>query len=121
MTGTKANPDRLGRGAERLAVLLLRLKGFRILERRLATRWGEIDIVARRGDLLVFVEVKRRRTVGEALEALSERQRRRIVRAAEAYRRSRPEFARLACRFDLVAIGRALFPAHLADAWRIRE
>jgi putative endonuclease len=119
MAATRANADRLGRGAERLAVLLLRLKGFRILERRLSTPWGEIDIVARRGDLLVFVEVKRRRSREEALEALSERQRARIARAAEAYRRSRPELARLACRFDLVAIGGRLRPIHLADAWRL--
>jgi putative endonuclease len=114
----RTNPDRRGRGAERLAVLLLRLKGFRILERRLSTPCGEIDIVARRGDLLVFVEVKRRPTVAEALEALGELQRARIVRAAETWRRTRPELAGLACRFDLVAIGGWRRPIHLADAWR---
>jgi len=114
----RTSADRRGRGAERLAVLLLRLRGFRILERRLSTPCGEIDIVARRGDLLVFVEVKRRATAAEALAALGERQRARIVRAAEAYRQGRPELRALACRFDLVAIGRWRWPVHLADAWR---
>jgi putative endonuclease len=110
--------DRHGRSGERLATWLLRLKGFAILERRFATPHGEIDIVARRGDLLVFVEVKRRPDTAAALGALGGRQRARIARAAAAYLQARPRLAGLACRFDLIAVGRVGWPVHLADAWR---
>lgn len=113
-----ASADRRGRGGERIAAWLLRLKGFTILERRLATPHGEIDIVARRGDLLVFVEVKRRAAAGEALAALGGRQRARIARAAAAYLQARPELSGLACRFDLVAVGAGGWPVHVIDAWR---
>lgn len=113
-----SSADRRGRTGELIAVWLLRLKGFTILERRLATPCGEIDIVARRGDLLVFVEVKRRPAASEALAALGAEQRARITRAAEAYLRRRPGLLGLACRFDLVAIGAGGWPVHVADAWR---
>lgn len=68
-----ARSDRRGRAAERLAAWLLRLKGYRILERRLSTACGEIDLVARRGGVLVFVEVKRRGEPAAALGALGGR------------------------------------------------
>jgi putative endonuclease len=110
--------DRRGRAAELLAAWLLRLKGYRILERRLSTPCGEIDLIARRGGVLVFVEVKRRGETETALGALGERQRVRIVRAAELYLRARPQLAGLASRFDLVAIGARGWPIHLPDAWR---
>lgn len=116
MAGPSAERD--GRRGERLAAWLLRLKGFAILERRFATPFGEIDIVARRGDLLVFVEVKRRPDRAAALAALGERQRARIARAAAAYLQARPRLAGLACRFDLIAVGRAGWPVHLTDGWR---
>ena len=110
--------ERRGRAAERLAAALLRLKGFSVLDRRFATPWGEIDIVARRGDLLVFVEVKRRPDRAAALEALSERQRARIARAAELFLRRRPALAHLRCRFDVVAVGGWGWPVHVTNAWR---
>lgn len=113
-----ARSDRRGRAAERLAAWLLRLKGYRILERRLSTPCGEIDLIARRGGVLAFVEVKRRGETAAALGALGERQRERIVRAAELYLLARPQLAGLACRFDLVAIGPRGWPVHLPDAWR---
>lgn len=110
--------DRRGRAAERVAAWLLRLEGYRILERRFATPCGEIDLIARRGGVLVFVEVKRRGETAAALGALGERQRLRIVRAAELYLRARPQLAGLVCRFDLVAVGGRGWPVHLPDAWR---
>jgi hypothetical protein len=64
----------LGLLAERLAVGLLRLKGYRILARRYCIKEGEIDIVARRGDTVAFVEVKVRPTLDEAKEAIRRRQ-----------------------------------------------
>ena len=94
-----------GRRAEAVAALLLGLKGYRILARRFACPVGEIDLVARRGDLLLFVEVKGRRAgEGPALEALGRRQQERIARAAGLFVQRRPELAGLAQRFDVVAV-----------------
>ncbi|MCS6878301.1 MAG: YraN family protein [Geminicoccaceae bacterium] len=109
--------ERRGRLAESLAAWLLRLKGFAILARRWSSPVGEIDIVARRGDLLVFVEVKRRSELASALEALRAPQGRRIAAAAAVFLAARPDLARLACRFDVVAVG-GPWPVHLPDAWR---
>lgn len=114
-----ATTDAKGRWAEAGAVWLLRLKGFEILQRRFKSTVGEIDIVARRGDLLVFVEVKLRPASARALEAVGARQRLRIGRAAEHYLKRRPDLAALACRFDVVACVPWRVPLHLPDAWRL--
>jgi putative endonuclease len=108
--------ERYGRAAEALAAVILRLKGYTILARDLRTPMGEIDLIARRGGTLAFVEVKARRQTSE--EVLTLRQRRRIVRAAEMFLARRPELAGLAVRFDVMLIGRRRWPRHLAGAFR---
>ena len=101
-----------------VAAWLLRLRGYRILARRYATPLGEIDLVARRGDLLVFVEVKRRLATDDALASLLPPQQARIARAAAAYLQRRPRLAGCAVRFDLVAIAPWRLPRHVQDIWR---
>src|SRR5271155_1736069 len=76
---------RAGRSAETLCIWLLRLKGYRILARDWRVPVGEIDILVRRGSVLAAVEVKRRGTLFDAAAAVGPRQRRRILRALEAY------------------------------------
>jgi putative endonuclease len=110
--------ERAGRLAELAAAWYLRLKGFRILARRYATPVGEIDLVAARGRLLLFVEVKRRAALGEAVEAALPRQRRRIARAAGIFLQRHPRLRTADCRFDLVAVAPSRWPLHVADAWR---
>ena len=110
--------ERADRFAETVAAWLLRLRGYRILARRYATPVGEIDLVARRGDLLVFVEVKHRSGPGEALASLLPRQQTRIARAAAAYLQHRPGLAGCAVRFDLVAVAPWRLPLHVLDIWR---
>lgn len=108
---------RAGRGAETLAALTLRLKGYRIVARGYRSRVGEIDIVAERRGIVVFVEVKARATPTEAADALGNRQRRRIARAAEAFLAGRRgDF--VGARFDVVLIVPGRLPRHLIDAWR---
>ncbi len=109
---------RFGRLAETASATLLRLKGYRILERRYRNPFGEIDLIARRGALVAFVEVKARDDVATAAEALGSRQQRRVVRAAEAYLAHHPELAGLSLRFDLILVGYRTLPRHLPDAWR---
>jgi len=81
---------RVGISAESRAAALLVAKGFRILARRWRSPLGEIDIVARRRRLLVFVEVKARPTIDEAAEPVNVRQRRRIAAAAEIWLAAKP-------------------------------
>ena len=107
-----------GRVAETRAALLLRLKGYRILGRRIRTPVGEIDLLARRGGLLAVVEVKARVRGADALEALTLRQRERLERASEWLVSRRPEWAGLDRRFDMVTLGASGWPRHLPDAWR---
>src|SRR5262249_45657019 len=76
---------RLGLSGETRAAGLLLAKGFRIAARRWRSPVGEIDLVARRGRLLVFVEVKARVRLDDAAEAVTERQKRRIAAAAAAW------------------------------------
>jgi putative endonuclease len=76
--------ERGGRRAERLAAWWLRLKGWRILAVRARTPVGEVDLIARRGRTLAFVEVKARAGEAQAALALDEYRLRRVVRAAEA-------------------------------------
>jgi len=107
---------RRGLLAERLACWLLRLKFYRIVGERVKTRAGEIDIVACKGDTLVIVEVKARRTLGEAAEALQPRQRKRLARGAEILLGRQP--GGMALRFDVILIAPGHFPRHIKDAWR---
>lgn len=107
-----------GRRAEGIAAWWLRLKGYRVLARGLRLPAGEIDLVARRGRCLAFVEVKRRATEAAALEAVTPRQRQRIVRAAEAWLAQRPDLAGLDLRFDALLLVPGCWPRHLPDAWR---
>src|SRR5882762_5382190 len=76
---------RLGISAESRAAAFLIAKGFRILARRWKSPVGELDIVARRRHLLVFVEVKARARLDDAAWSVTERQRARIIAAAEAW------------------------------------
>lgn len=110
--------ERFGRTAERVAAVWLSLKGYRVLARRLRNRFGEIDLVCRRGRCLVFVEVKGRRSTECALYALGPQQQRRIAAAARWYLKEQPQFAALDCRFDLVTIDRFGLPRHVTDVWR---
>ena len=114
MTGSE-DTDRFGRWAERVAAIFLALKGYRTLARRFRSPSGEIDLIARRGRLVVYVEVKARR--GEQAD-VRDRQRRRIRRAAEHFLKLRPDLSSCDQRFDVILIRPGAFPVHLKDAWR---
>ncbi|MBI2233897.1 MAG: YraN family protein [Micavibrio aeruginosavorus] len=105
-----------GLQAEFLAVIFLRLKGYRILAQRCKTPLGEIDLIARRGKTLVFVEVKTRGTIAAALESVSARQAGRIVRAAQCWLASR-NAAGMDLRFDVIAIEFPFKIKHIESAF----
>jgi putative endonuclease len=120
-------PHRFGERAERLACRELRRRGYEIVARRFRTRLGEIDIVAREGPVLVFVEVKARRGAGfgSPLEALTWWKRRRLLAMARQYLASCGGLADQPCRFDVVGIvlGRGGRPQVelVRDAFRIAD
>lgn len=98
------NNHKRGLWTERLAALWLQLKLYRIVARRYKTHSGEIDIVALRGNTLVFVEVKWRPTNAEAAYAIAPQAKRRIMRAAESFIQKHPRYAHFDMRFDAVLV-----------------
>ncbi|GGA80222.1 UPF0102 protein [Brucella endophytica] len=106
-----------GHSAERLASLALMLKGFRIVARRYKTRLGEIDLIARRGHLVLVVEVKARPSLESAMEAVGYTSMRRIEAAADLWLARQPDRAHLSLRFDLVAVLPWRWPVHVPAAF----
>jgi putative endonuclease len=113
ITSERRAAFRLGLSAESRAALLLIAKGFRIVARRFKTPVGEIDIVARRRGLLVFVEVKARDRLDEAAEAVSPRQQQWIITAAQAWLARHPQDVTSPMRFDVVLVAPRKVPRHL--------
>ena len=109
--------EKRGRGAETLACWYLRLKGWRILARRARVPGGEVDIVARRGRTLVFVEVKARSSEAAAEFALDQWRLRRVAIAAE---RLMPRFMRDGddVRIDALLMVPRRWPRHVPNVWQ---
>jgi putative endonuclease len=108
---------RTGLSAESRAAALLVAKGFRILARRWRSPAGEIDIVARRRNLLVFVEVKARETLDEAAWSVTARQRARIVATAEVWLAHNTDSRIRDIRFDAVLVAPGRIPRHIPAAF----
>ncbi len=108
---------RAGLRAEAAAALILTAKGYRILARRYKTPHGEIDLVARRGGAVAFVEVKARADLEQALAALTPAMKARIGNAARHYLAAHPQFATFILRFDVIAYVSPLCWRHLDNAW----
>ena len=109
--------EQRGRGAETLACWYLRLQGWRILARRARVPGGEVDIVARRGRSLAFVEVKARSSEGAAALSLDEWRLRRVATAAQ---RLAPRFLREGddVRIDALFVVPRRWPRHLVNVWQ---
>lgn len=112
-----------GVGGEEKASEVLRGKGYCILDRNYRRRGGELDIVCEKEGVVVFVEVKRRKTdlFGEPFEAVDERKRRRIVRSARRWLYEKKLLGKCDVRFDVVSIsqrGGTEEIDHIEDAFR---
>ena len=110
-----------GKAAEFLAQNYLRLKGFRIVAGNYitgrGTNAGEVDIIAARANLLIFVEVKKRSDLNKAAYAVSLRQQQRIICGAKAILQKNPQYAGYDCRFDAVLVAFPLQIKHIENAW----
>ena len=109
---------RRGSRGEWLASLALMLKGYRIVERRYRTKLGEIDLIARRGDLVLIVEVKVRSTLVQAMEAIGHLSERRIADAADLWLMRQPDHSGLSIRFDMVAVLPRRWPVHVENIFQ---
>lgn len=116
---TRRRAQKFGSIAEWSALLLLTLKGYRLLARNFRSRRGEIDLIMVRGSVLVFIEVKFRRHHHTLDYAITPRQWRRIYDAASDFVALRPHLANLVWRFDCVLCSPA--PRHQKDVWRIYD
>ncbi len=114
MSGSRFT-ERFGRRAEWAAAVYLAFKGYRILARRFRSPAGEIDLIARRGRMVIYVEVKAR---SSGPVTVNDRQRRRIRRAAEHFLKLHPGLASCCQRFDAVLVRPGALPTHVRDAWR---
>jgi putative endonuclease len=116
-TGQKRKANKRGRRAEWLAALCLRLKGYRIVERGMRTKSGEIDIIARKGDLVAIVEVKYRNNINDALNAVDYHSQHRIANAASIWLSAQRDFDNLSLRFDIIAVLPGKWPKHFVGAF----
>ncbi|MGJ5048074.1 YraN family protein [Bradyrhizobium oligotrophicum] len=108
---------RTGLSAEARAAALLIAKGYRILAKRFRTPHGEIDIIARKRGLVAFVEVKARASLDDAAYAVTPRQQRRIIDAAQAWLMAHPDHAEFELRFDAILVAPRSLPRHLMAAF----
>ena len=106
-----------GLRAEKTAEIMLRLKGWRVLARRYKTPVGEIDLVARRGNMLAFIEVKWRRDTDRAAEAVHLRNQQRVRDAAALYLQEHPQYNHMEMRFDTIVMAPKSWPRHIEAAW----
>ncbi len=107
-----------GRRAETIAMWFLRAKFFSILERRFKTPGGEIDIIARRGSMIVFIEVKMRKSQALQFAALASVNQRRILTAARFFLAQNPSLADKTLRFDVIFLAPWSWPRHVKDAFQ---
>lgn len=113
--GGSAKGYRDGLLAEALAAAYLLCKGYRVVAKRYKTPVGEIDLVARRAGITVFIEVKARGTLEDALSAISDRQASRIIRASQHYAAKHPGVVDM--RFDVVAVKLPFSVRHIESAF----
>jgi len=108
---------RWGKFAEKLAAHYLRAKGYQILHHRFKSPVGEIDLIAKSRDALIFIEVKARKTKTEAAEAISTYQQQRITRAASFFLQQLKGPSPQTVRFDVILIAPWRWPEHIPSAW----
>jgi len=115
-TSDRKAAENRGREGERRAAWWLWLRGWRILDRRVRTPAGEVDLVVRKGNLVAFVEVKTRATGAELDFAIDER---RLARVAAAAEYLMPRYAGPGddIRVDVILIAPRTLPRHIENAW----
>lgn len=108
----------LGLSAESRAAWALRLTGWRILKQRYKTKAGEIDLIAKKGKTVAFVEVKARKTREAAMNAVTSASQRRIVNAAKIFVAEHPKAGFFTLRFDVIIVRPWRWPERIVNAFQ---
>lgn len=115
----KNNTYRKGLLAECVALWFLRCRFYRLCAKRYKTKFGEIDLVMRRGKTLVFIEVKTRSSLEDGVYSVTPRAQQRIATAATVFLQQNSVYQKYDMRFDAVVVRPYRLPYHLKDAWRL--
>jgi len=115
--GARQAAFRRGKSAEAGAAAYLIARGYAIAAMRFKSRVGEVDLVARRGEELVFIEVKARARLDDAALSVTPRQQRRIVAAAEAWLADHPDDGVRDIRFDVILVAHNGRTQHIMAAF----
>ena len=111
--------------AEEEATRYLEALSYKILRQRYKTKFGEIDLIVQKDNLLCFVEVKMRRNIAEALESITSRAQKRIENSALFFLSENPDYMNCDMRFDVIAMSYSedgtLDITHLDNAWEARS
>ena len=105
--------------SEWVSSVFLFLKGYKILDRRYKTKLGEIDLIAKRKDIIVFIEVKYRKDRIVAGHSISRQGRERIQNAARLFLQKNQQYQGFEARFDAILVSRYFYPYHIENAWLI--
>jgi putative endonuclease len=117
MSRSRERAEKHGHFAEFVALMYLRLKGYRLLAQRFKTPQGEVDLIMRRRDVTAFIEVKARSTRDHGVEAVTMTQSRRITAAARFWMARDKTSNHNFCRFDIVVVSPYLLPQHIENAF----
>jgi len=112
----KIQAYKFGLFSETITCFFLRIKGYKILERRYKTNLGEVDIIAKKSGVIIFIEVKARKN-GET-DVLAQHQMKRIIKSGELFIAKHRQFASFDLRFDLIIIRPFKLPEHIINAWQ---
>lgn len=107
----------VGQGGEAAAGRFLQQQGYEILETNWSCKIGEIDLIARRKRLIIFVEVKTSKTIASALQMIGQAQQRRIANAAQLWIRENAFGPTHLFRFDAILVGSDQKLQHIEGAW----
>jgi putative endonuclease len=107
----------VGQGGEAAAKRHLEAQGYSIIEENWRCSIGEIDLIARKNRMIVFVEVKTSKTIASAIQRISEGQRRRIANAAQLWIRENAFNPQYFFRFDAILVGSDQKLQHIEGAW----
>lgn len=116
-THKRKRAERRGHLSEWIAALYLTFKGYRILAMRHKTKLGEVDIIAKKGDLIAMVEVKARRSVEEAFDSVTASAKKRIEAAGDLWLAKQKNAHLLSVRYDIIAIRPWKWPDHYENAF----
>jgi len=116
MTAKKRSIYYFGLIAESLAAIYLRCKFYRIIAKRYKSPFGEVDIIAKNGNWLIFIEIKARKDTS-LMDFISKRQQNRINMAAQFFLLKHPKYQNHHLRFDAIIMNKYFWPTHFKSYW----